>query len=122
MAEPLVSIVVNNHNYERFLAEAINSALGQTYPHVEVLVVDDGSTDSSREMIEGYGDAISCLYQSQQGQTAAINRGQAAARGDIVCFLDADDVLLPDTVSRANPVALRSGHRQRALVPVGDRR
>ncbi|WP_017297390.1 glycosyltransferase family 2 protein [Nodosilinea nodulosa] len=100
-AKPLVSIVVNNYNYERFLSEAIESALGQTYARVEVIVVDDCSTDGSRQMIAGYGDRIIPVLHTTNGrQGAAFNSGFAASSGDIVLFLDADDYLYPQAVER----------------------
>lgn len=100
-ADPIVSIVITNHNYDRFLPESIDSAVGQTYPRTEVIVVDDGSTDGSRAIIDSYGGTLRPLYQDQRGQTAAVNAGAAASQGKIVCFLDADDVLLPDVIERA---------------------
>jgi Glycosyl transferase family 2 len=98
--EPTASIIINNYNYDRFLAEAINSALNQTYPHTEVIVVDDGSTDNSREIIAGYGDRIASIFQENGKQGAALNSGFAASSGDLVLFLDSDDYLLPMAVER----------------------
>ncbi|QUY44825.1 glycosyltransferase family 2 protein [Acaryochloris marina] len=97
---PLVSIVINNYNYEQFLAEAINSALEQTYPNVEVLVVDDGSTDGSRFLIEVYGDRIRAIFQPNCKQAAALNTGFEASQGEIILFLDADDYLRPEAVEQ----------------------
>jgi glycosyltransferase involved in cell wall biosynthesis len=96
----LVSIIVNNYNYDRFLAEAIDSALNQTYPHVEVIVVDDGSTDNSREIIAEYGDRIIPILQPNGKQAAAFNSGFAKSKGDIIIFLDSDDYLLPHAVEQ----------------------
>jgi glycosyltransferase involved in cell wall biosynthesis len=95
----LVSILINNYNYGRFLREAIDSALNQTYSHTEVIVVDDGSTDDSRGIIANYGDLIIPVFKENGGQASAINAGFAASRGDIVCFLDADDMFLPEKVA-----------------------
>ncbi|MFB2917363.1 glycosyltransferase family 2 protein [Aerosakkonema funiforme] len=97
--KPLVSILINNHNYAHFLPDAIDSALKQTYPHTEVIVVDDGSTDNSREIIASYGDKIIPLLKPNGGQVSAFNAGFAASRGDIICFLDADDLYLPEKVA-----------------------
>lgn len=91
----LVSIIISSHNYDRYLREAIDSALTQDYPQVEVVVVDDGSTDRSRRIIEGYGDRIVAVLKEQGGQCSCVNAGFAASRGDIVLLLDADDVLYP---------------------------
>ena len=91
----LVSLVINNYNYDCFLAQAIDSALAQAYPHVEVIVVDDGSTDGSRQIIEGYGDRIIPIFQANGKQGAAFNNGFAHSQGDIITFLDADDYLYP---------------------------
>jgi glycosyltransferase involved in cell wall biosynthesis len=90
---PLVSIVIDNYNYGRFIATAIRSALGQTYERVEVVVVDDGSTDDSRSVIDGFGDRVRKIYRENGGQSAAFVSGYAAARGEIVFFLDSDDAL-----------------------------
>ncbi len=96
----LVSIIINNYNYDRFLTQAIDSALEQTYIHTEVIVVDDGSTDKSREIIAGYGDLIMPILQPNGKQAAAFNSGFAYSNGDIVIFLDSDDYLFPQAVDR----------------------
>ncbi len=98
--ESLVSIVIPNYNYGRFLAEAIESALAQTYPHIEVIVVDDGSTDDSCRVLESFGGLIRTLFQENRGPAAARNAGVRVASGANVQFLDADDVLLPRAVER----------------------
>lgn len=95
-----VSIVINNHDYERFLPRAVGSALAQTHPDVEVVVVDDGSTDGSRALIAGYGDRIIAVLKENGGQASAVNRGFAVCTGDVVIFLDADDELLPHAAER----------------------
>jgi Glycosyl transferase family 2 len=97
-AQPLVSIVVNNFNYGRFLPKSIGSALEQSYARVEVVAVDDGSTDNSRDVISSYGEKVSAIFKPNGGQASAINLGFRASRGDLVIFLDADDVLLPNAV------------------------
>src|SRR5690242_8378341 len=102
----LVSIIVNNYNYGRFVGEAIESALGQTYRNTEVIVVDDGSTDNSREVIAGYGSRIIPVLKENGGQGSAFNAGFAASRGEYVLFLDSDDLLevnAIETVMRAWP-------------------
>ena len=100
MHRPLVSILINNYNYERFLSDAIDGALRQTYSPVEVIVVDDGSTDNSRDVIASYGSNISFVFKNNGGQASAFNTGIAASRGDIMCFLDADDFFYPEKVER----------------------
>lgn len=100
-ARPLASIIVNNYNYGRFLSEAIDSALAQTYSPLEVLVVDDGSTDESRGVIASYGDRIVPLLKENGGQASTFNAGFQACKGAVVVFLDADDVLLPTAVELA---------------------
>lgn len=97
---PLVSIVVNNYNYQRFLPRCIDSALRQTHPNTEVVVVDDGSTDGSQEIIGGYGGRIRAVLKENGGQASAFNAGFAASRGEIVIFLDADDLLFPEAAGR----------------------
>lgn len=95
----LVSIVICNYNYGRFLARAIESALAQTYANAEVIVVDDGSTDQSPQVIAGFADRIRSVSQRNEGQVGAYNRGFVEARGDVVVFLDADDMLDPNASS-----------------------
>ncbi len=97
MKQPQVSVVVNNFNYARFLPRCIDSALSQSYPRTEVVVVDDASSDDSRAIIGGYGGKIAPVFQERNGgQGATINAGFRASHGDIVVFLDADDYLYPD--------------------------
>lgn len=95
----LVSIIINNYNYELFLSEAIRSALDQTYSSIEVIVVDDGSTDNSRDVILSYGDRIVPVFKENGGQASALNAGFISSKGEIICFLDADDLFLPQKVS-----------------------
>jgi glycosyltransferase involved in cell wall biosynthesis len=105
LATPVpVSVIVNNYNYGRFLKEAIDSALHQSYPGVEVIVVDDGSTDHSREIIASYGDRIIPVLKENGGQASAFNAGFATSRGEVIFFLDSDDALLPTAVKRVVPL------------------
>lgn len=99
-AQLLVSIIVNNYNYDRFVSTAIDSALNQTYRHTEVIVVDDGSTDNSRSIIAGYGDRIIPILQENGKQGKAFNSGFAASQGEIIIFLDADDYLYSQAVEQ----------------------
>jgi glycosyltransferase involved in cell wall biosynthesis len=99
-----VSVVINNHNYAPYLGEAVESALNQTLPGVEVVVVDDGSTDQSRQILEGFGDRIRAVYQERGGQAAAVNRGWQESRGELVLLLDADDALDPRAAERVAEV------------------
>lgn len=98
-AKPLVSIIINNYNYGYFLHEAIDSALNQTYSQIEVIVVDDGSTDNSRDIVASYGNRIIPVLKENGGQASAFNAGFAASRGDIICILDSDDIFLPNKVA-----------------------
>lgn len=95
-----VSIVIVNYNYAAFVGEAIESALNQTYPHVQVVVVDDGSSDGSRKIIEEYGDPVNAIFKENGGQASAWNVSLSTIRGDLTIFLDSDDVLLPETAGR----------------------
>lgn len=95
---PLVSIVIPCYNAEKYVGEAIESALGQTYPRIEVIVVDDGSTDRSLDVIKGFGDRIRWVTGPNRGGSAARNRGIELARGEYLQFLDADDVIMPNKV------------------------
>ena len=99
--EPLVSIVIINHNYGRFLRDAVDSALAQDHGAVEVVVVDDGSTDGSGAVLDALPAGIVQVRQRQCGHVRALNAGFAACGGQIVMFLDADDVLYSGCVTTA---------------------
>jgi len=101
----LVSIVINNYNYGRYVRAAIDSALAQTWRPLEVVVVDDGSTDESWSEIKRYGRRVHAIHQSNGGQGAAFNTGFAASRGKWLLFLDSDDLLDPDAVDRMMELA-----------------
>lgn len=92
-AENLVSIIITNYNYARFVGEAIDSALSQKRQEVEVIVVDDGSTDDSRDVISNYGSNVAKVFQENCGQAGAFNAGFRLSRGGTIIFLDADDIL-----------------------------
>ncbi|EAW38325.1 glycosyltransferase family 2 protein [Lyngbya sp. PCC 8106] len=96
----LVSILINNYNYGHFVSDAIDSALSQTYSDVEIILVDDGSTDNSCEIITSYQNKITTIFKENGGQASAFNVGFAKSQGDIICFLDADDVFLPEKVTQ----------------------
>ncbi len=102
-----VDIVIDNYNYARFLGQAIDSALDQAHPPAHVIVVDDGSTDESRDVIASYGDRITSVLAAHRGQASALNEGFRRATSDLIIFLDADDVLLPDVVERVIAAARR---------------
>jgi glycosyltransferase involved in cell wall biosynthesis len=87
----LASVIINNFNYGRYLKQAIDSALSQTYKMVEVVVVDDGSTDNSRAVMAEYGGSIKSVFKPNGGQSSALNAGFAASTGGIICLLDSDD-------------------------------
>jgi len=88
-----ISIIITNYNYEKYIAEAIESAINQDYKNKEIIVVDDGSTDNSRDIIERYRNKIKIIYQKNQGHILATNVGFKESTGDIITFLDADDYL-----------------------------
>ncbi|MGC2720530.1 MAG: glycosyltransferase family A protein [Candidatus Acidiferrales bacterium] len=100
LTPPLVSILIVNYNYGRFIATAIDSALSQTYPSVEVIVVDDGSTDNSRQVIDGYGSRVRAIYKQNGGQPSATNAAFNASSGDVICLLDSDDYFERDKVEK----------------------
>lgn len=99
----LVTVLINNYNYGRFLRQAIDSALNQTYPNLEVVVVDDGSTDESRSIISSYGNRIKSVLKENEGQASSFNAGIATSQGEIICLLDADDFFDANKVERILP-------------------
>lgn len=90
---PVVSVVINNYNYGCFLKQAVRSVLEQDFPsdQIEIIVVDDGSTDDSRKVLLSFGNTIRSIFQQNRGQAGALNAGLKAAQGEIVCLLDSDD-------------------------------
>jgi len=113
-----VSIIIPCYNHAQFLPEAIDSALAQTYPSIEVVVVNDGSPDNTTEVCRHYAGRILCVDQTNKGLAEARNAGIRAAHGEFILPLDADDKLLPDSLARLVPVLQSSseigfvyGHR-----------
>ncbi|HEX9998179.1 MAG TPA: glycosyltransferase [Abditibacterium sp.] len=104
---PLVSVCIPCFNAQEFVAEAIESALGQTHPRVEVVVVDDGSSDASVAILEKFGDKIVFEASPNRGACAARNRALALSKGQYIQFLDADDRLVPRKIERQLPYLLR---------------
>ncbi len=95
-----LSVVITNYNYARFVGTAVESALALRWDDVEVVVVDDGSTDNSAEVLQRYADRVHLVLTANGGQREAANHGFAASSGDVVVFLDADDVLPPELPER----------------------
>ena len=100
MARPLVSVIIPVYNGERYLAEAIESALAQTYRPIEVIVLDDGSTDGSGDVAKRFTSPVRYHFQPNAGLGAARNKGISLALGSVFAFLDADDVWLEDKLTR----------------------
>lgn len=110
---PRVSVCIVNHNYAAYLADAIESVLDQDYDDLEVIVVDDGSTDDSVDVANRYADRARVVVKPNGGQASAMNAGFRVATGDVVLFLDADDMLTPGTVA-----LVASAFRDRSLAKV----
>jgi glycosyltransferase involved in cell wall biosynthesis len=117
----LVSILIPSYNYARYLAAALDSALSQTHREVEVIVVDDGSTDESAAIIGSYGDRVRSVQKENGGPVSALNVAFERSHGELICFLDADDVFEPDKVERVvaaardMPDAYLIGHQLQAM-------
>jgi glycosyltransferase involved in cell wall biosynthesis len=105
----VVSIIVPCYNSERFLAETLESAFAQSYPQTEIIVIDDGSTDGTAELIRSYSDRLRAEFSSNRGASAARNRGTVLARGEFIQYLDADDLLTPNAVADRTAALKRSG-------------
>jgi len=108
MPDPLVSVIIPAYNAERFLTRSLRSVLDQTYPRLQVIVVDDGSTDYTAHIVNRHADLrMTYVRQANQGPGAARNTGVKIARGEYVTFLDADDYYLPTKI--AEQVAFLDG-------------
>ena len=109
---PLITVITPSYNQGQFIKETIESVLGQHYPFLEYWVMDGGSTDNTVKILKSYGQRINWISQKDKGQTDAINKGMKKAKGEIVCYLNSDDVMMPGallTVAEAflkNPNAL----------------
>jgi glycosyltransferase involved in cell wall biosynthesis len=99
--QPIVSIVTPTYNQAPFLRETIESVLSQDYPRIEYLVIDDGSTDETREILRGYSGRLKWESQTNMGQTPTINKGWKKTTGTIITWLNSDDTLLPRAISEA---------------------
>jgi glycosyltransferase involved in cell wall biosynthesis len=105
----LVSIIVPCYNAVRFLSETLESAFVQSYPHTEVIVIDDGSTDGTAELIRSYANRVKAEFGPNLGASAARNRGTALARGEFIQYLDADDILTPGAIAHRIAALQQSG-------------
>lgn len=118
-AVPLVSVVTASYNMDQYVREAVDSVLAQDWPALEIIVVDDGSTDDTQAVLTAYADEprVTLISQPNRGQTKAKNAGLAAARGEFVAFCDADNAWLPGKLTRQVPVLQASPS---AAVAYGD--
>ncbi len=94
-----VSVIIPNHNYSQFVGEAIESVIAQTYKNFELIVIDNGSTDNSKQVLESFKKKypkIKIYFQKNLGQAGARNRGIDESKGNLIAFLDADDVWMPN--------------------------
>ncbi len=112
MNKPLVSIIIPVYNNERFISQSISSALEQSYEPIEVIVVNDGSTDNTLSIIESFGDKILVLNQKNKGAGAARNTGLAHASGTYIKFLDGDDILEKNIISKQIESSLKMGNKK----------
>jgi glycosyltransferase involved in cell wall biosynthesis len=102
LPNPMVTVVIDTYNYGRFIERAIDSVLQQAFlqEQIEILIVDDGSTDDTPERVGRYGDRVRYFWKPNGGQASALNLGLRQARGEVICLLDADDYFYPAKVSR----------------------
>lgn len=107
--QPLVSTIIPTYNRAHIICEAVESALGQTYPNTEIIVVDDGSKDDTLDRLKRYGDRIRIVSQANAGPAAARNRGIEVSRGELVAFLDSDDIWLPEKIQQQVSLLARAG-------------
>jgi len=119
-----ISVIIPAYNRELYLEEAIQSVLAQTCPPEEIIVVDDGSTDHTREKVRSFGERICYLFQENRGASSARNAGVDRSRGRFLAFLDSDDVWVPqklewqmDHLIRHPETAMVHGHIQAFLSP-----
>ncbi len=117
MTNPLVSVIIPTYNRTQYICEAVDSVLAQTYRNIEVIVVDDGSTDNTEEILSQYDSKIKYVFQNNAGPSAARNNGIKQARGDLLAFLDSDDIWFPEKLERQ--IQLMKQSRNTGLVSCG---
>ena len=111
---PRVSVIIPTYNCARFLGRALNSVLGQTYGDYEIILVDDGSTDATQEVVTRFSGEVRYLYKTNSGPASARNFALSRARGELIAYLDADDMWYPQKLERQ--VAFLNANKQHALV------
>jgi len=99
MHQPLVSIIISAYNAEKYISETLDSVLNQTWKQLEVIVVNDGSTDHTESILKAYADQIVYVYQENKGQDAALNNGYRHSTGEWIKFMDADDLINPEMIA-----------------------
>lgn len=109
-SSPVVSVIIPAYNCERYIDETINSVLNQSFRDLELIVVDDGSTDRTRDIVKSYGAPVRLVTQVNAGVCAARNRGIDEAKGEFICLMDHDDYWFPDKL--ANQVRELQNHRE----------
>ena len=97
---PLVTVIITAYNTEKYVKQAIESVIGQTYQHLEIIVVDDGSTDQTGTIAQSFGDKILYVRQENKGESGARNTGVMRATGEYISFLDADDYYVPEKIEK----------------------
>ncbi|WRH67485.1 MAG: glycosyltransferase family A protein [Planktothrix sp. GU0601_MAG3] len=120
LATPQISVIIPAYNCDRYVDQAVESILNQTYPADEIIIIDDGSQDNTRQVLQPYSDHIHYVYQENQGVSVARNHGLNLARGEFIVFLDADDIFLPDKL--AAQLAVFQAQPHLGLVQSGWRR
>ncbi len=106
---PLISVIIPTYNHEDFISKAIDSVLDQTYKDLEIIVVDDGSTDNTRYVIKKYDEKVKYIFQANRGLASARNTGILASKGEFIAFLDADDIWLPSKLELQIELMLKAG-------------
>lgn len=109
MKLPLISIVTPSYNQAQFIKATIDSVLSQNYPNLEYFVIDGGSKDGTVEILKSYGNKIKWVSEKDAGQTDAINKGLRMARGDVLAYLNSDDIYLPGTLKRVGEYYAKTG-------------
>lgn len=112
----LVSIIIPTFNSEKFIKNSILSAIEQSYKFTEIIVIDDGSTDNTLDIVRSFGDMVRWESQSNQGAAVARNRGLKLAQGTFIKFLDADDILLPDCLEKQVALSQELSTKSKAIV------